>query len=116
MYKLIDEEKETAYIYMITDLNDCVKIGISRDPNKRLKQIQTGHPTKLSLYYIEEFNCTRNHLLKVEKLLHREIASQYEKLNGEWFRISGPELESAKSTVIWFRIRYEDDTTYFMYR
>lgn len=114
--QLKEENKEIAYIYMITDEDGCVKIGISRDPNKRLKQLQTGHASKLSLYHTEEFNCTRNHLLKIEKLLHREISNSHKKANGEWFKISGPELESTKLIVIFFRIRYEDDTTYFIYR
>ena len=64
--------KEIAYIYMIVDEQNCLKVGISKDPARRLKQLQTGHPTTLTLFHSEEFECTRNHLLRVEKLLHRE--------------------------------------------
>ena len=43
--------KEIAYIYMIVDEQNCLKVGISKDPARRLKQLQTGHPTTLTLFH-----------------------------------------------------------------
>ena len=40
-----------AYIYIITDGDNNFKIGLTkRDPEKRLKQLQTGHPKTLSIF------------------------------------------------------------------
>ena len=52
------------YMYIISDQNNYVKVGISKNPTKRLSQLQTGHPTKLQLVYTAEFECSRNQLLK----------------------------------------------------
>ena len=101
--------KEIAYIYMIVDEQNCLKVGISKDPARRLKHLQTGHPTTLTLFHSEEFECTRNHLLKVEKLLHREIGLYFKRLRGEWFNATPDQLQDVKNTIGWFRIRYEDD-------
>lgn len=40
-------------IYAIGDGNK-VKIGYSKNPQKRLKQLQTGHPNKLKLLHTWE--------------------------------------------------------------
>lgn len=114
------EIKELAYIYMITDSEGYVKVGITKNnPEKRLKQLQTGHASKISIYYTEEFECTRNRLLKIEKLIHREIGNKYKRTHGEWFKLSSPcnesELTEIKNIIIWNRIRYEQDDLYFKY-
>lgn len=109
-------EKPKSFIYMITDTSDHVKIGISKNPHKRLKQLQTGHPEILTLYFTEEFECERNHLLKIEKLIHNQIGIQNFKKRGEWFNIPKDKLEEIKDLISFCRIRYEDDVLYFKYR
>lgn len=122
-YKYIEpkpEIKEKAYVYIITDTEGYVKIGITKqDVNARLKQLQTGHASKISIYYAEDIECSRNRLLKIEKLIHREVGTKYTRTQGEWFKLSNPnnndELAEIKNIVVWNRIRYEQDDLYFKY-
>jgi len=57
------------------------KIGVSKKPQRRLKQLQTGNSSELKLIntYSSEF------ANKIEKFLHN-IYSGWKK-NGEWFDI-----------------------------
>lgn len=70
-------------IYLIKSLNEGVyKIGVSKNPNKRLKEVQTGNPSPVEILHLYE---TEN-AYKVEKSLH----NRYSHLNthGEWFELS----------------------------
>lgn len=114
--KDIEEENNLDYVYMIADESNYIKVGISKDPEKRLKSLQTGHPNKLHLLFIEEFECKRNHLLKIEKLIHRDLRLKNFKKRGEWFYIPEDKIEEVKSVIRYNRIRYEGDELYFKYR
>lgn len=96
------------YVYIITNSNGFVKVGVSKNPEKRVKQLQTGNGEKLELIFTEEFACTRKHLLQVEKKIHKNLSTMCSKKTGEWFQISPEQLQSVKNTIIWHRIRYED--------
>lgn len=61
---------------------DVCKIGISTNPDKRLKQLQTGCPYKLSILAI-----VKGMDYESERNLHKRY-SEY-RINGEWFRIRG---------------------------
>lgn len=110
------EEKSIGYIYIIGDQHEYVKVGISKDPNKRVLQLQTGHPDKLTLLFTEEFECTRKHLLRIEKYIHRDLGGRSYKKRGEWFKIPLDKLDDVKNLIKFCKIRYEDDETYFKYR
>lgn len=70
-------------IYLIKSLNEGVyKIGVSKSPNKRLKEVQTGNPSPIDILYLYE---TEN-AYKIEKALHNRY-SQYN-THGEWFELS----------------------------
>lgn len=69
-------KKDNLYIIQ-SDLTGMIKIGRSKDPVKRLKQLQTGNPNKLKL--IASFEG----LGWKEKVLHEQL-SLY-RLEGEWF-------------------------------
>ena len=73
-----------GYVYLLLQLdfegNESYKIGITKnDPNKRLKQLQTGNPNKISLHRKYE---SKNYL-KVEQWLHRKYQGKTEAKN-EW--------------------------------
>jgi len=71
------------YIYLIQSLEDGhYKIGISKNPNKRIQQLNTGNssPLKLINSYKSEF------AEKIEGALHRKYS--YLHKNGEWFDLS----------------------------
>lgn len=75
-------ELKNGYIYIIGSLADGVcKIGFSRNPKNRLKELQTGCPYKLTIFFMVEGN------IPTEKKLHKKY-SEYS-THGEWFRIEG---------------------------
>lgn len=101
------------YIYIISNEDSNIKIGVSKHPDKRVKQLQTGNEHKLTLLFTEEFDCDRSHLLKIEDKIHKECKYLCEGLQGEWFKISPNNIERLKKFIIYNRIRYEDDINYF---
>ena len=60
-----------------------VKIGYSRNPWRRLRQLQTGNPAALRLLAAEP-----NAIPEDERRAHDAIKSFAEPLNGEWFTAS----------------------------
>ncbi len=81
-------------IYLIYCKNiHLYKIGISINPEKRIKQLQTGTPYELSIISIYD----SKYPFKVEKILHNTFLSKkipdsfqydFEWLTGEWFNLS----------------------------
>lgn len=81
---------QISYIYFIAcnidkhkEWRNRVKIGYSRDPKKRLEELQIGNPVKLSMLYffpVNEFQAKR-----LEGELHRKF--KFLNVGGEWFEI-----------------------------
>ena len=69
-------KKDDLY-FIQSDFTGMIKIGRSKNPKKRLKQLQTGNPNRLKL--IASFKGKGEE----EKYLHEEL-NRY-KLKGEWF-------------------------------
>lgn len=68
-------------VYIITDgLNS--KIGWSKSPQKRLKQLQTGNSNRLKLLKIYSVPRVK------ERYLHKALIRFKIRHNGEWFKIS----------------------------
>lgn len=84
-----------SYIYIISD-GTHVKIGISKSPEKRLKQLQTGHPMKLSLHKVREVPSER--VKKLEAIIHKTC--NYRRLKGEWFNMTLLAAEAAIHDVL----------------
>jgi hypothetical protein len=72
---------------------DVRKIGISRDPCERRKQVQSeiGRPVELEFFVSHEFV----HQESVERAAHRSLLDK--KVHGEWFSVS---LEDAEKVVV----------------
>ena len=71
------------FIYLIKNAsNDSYKIGIGKNPKKRIKQLQTGNDDELLL--IETYQSEIPS--KIEGILHRNYGSL--KKRGEWFTLS----------------------------
>jgi hypothetical protein len=71
-------------LYIIHSDQDLYKIGISHNPEKRLKQLQTGNGCKLRLY--------KTYTVKNEAILEKKIHNmlwQNKAILGksEWFRL-----------------------------
>ena len=75
-----------GYVYLIEDKNNnCFKIGVTKgDPEKRLKKLQTGNPSKLEIKHL--YKC--EYPYRLESMLHSHYKS-YNELN-EWFSLENP--------------------------
>ncbi len=71
------EKKDDLYFIQMTEAPYHFKIGRAKDPEKRLKQLQTGSPVKLKIVHV--FKGLGNK----EKMLHEELRRW--RLEGEWF-------------------------------
>lgn len=90
------------YIYVIGGTEKPYKIGITNNPERRLKNLQTGHPYELKIHYKEEIPESQVRL--IEQTIHKTI--KHKQTKGEWFDIS---LEDAIAEVKFARIRYLKD-------
>lgn len=71
------------YVYLIQSLeNSYYKIGISKNPQRRIKQLQTGNSSKLKLIEIYP----SHHANVIEKTLQRRYS--HLRKEGEWFDLS----------------------------
>lgn len=94
------------YLYVIGNDTNRQKIGISKDVDKRLKNLQTGNPDKLTIHY--KIECpTIKHTLKLEKKIHSELS--YKRLSGEWFNMT---VEEAVNYLEFARITWLDKMSY----
>jgi|SRR4051794_10521907 hypothetical protein len=84
------------YIYIITVAGTLtlVKIGISKDPWQRLKDLQTGNPFELVLFAVARVG-TYATARALELAVHVTLAPF--RLVGEWFNVTP---EHAQRTII----------------
>jgi predicted transcriptional regulator len=108
--KQINEGKQWGCQYLYEPLvgTVLVKVGVSKNPQKRVKQLQTGNSDSLHLLFTEEFECSRKNLLKIEHMVHTSLSHICHKKTGEWFEIDKNNAEQVKNTIIWHRIRYDN--------
>ncbi len=90
----IDESASTTqFVYIIYNGKEY-KIGMSKHyPTKRLKELQTGSSSPLSLYYVIPTTNAR----AVEKKLHKIYEAKRIRSNGEWFKINNRDLKNIKA-------------------
>lgn len=65
------------------------KIGISADPSKRMKELQTGSPAKLRTVFTVKLDNVKT----VEHQLHRTFATK--RVVGEWFTLDEADIQTA---------------------
>ena len=97
-----------GYIYVASNpvYPGVVKIGRTKNVDKRMKQLGTGAPEKYEVLHSElVINDSQ-----VECQLHREFNNVRQK--GEWFKISDIELVKRKINSIQKKIRYEGELEY----
>lgn len=71
-----------TYVYFIQKGYGSVKIGVADDPERRLRELQTGNHGALHL--IAKLPCpSRAAAFAMERELHERFQS--DRLNGEWF-------------------------------
>lgn len=72
---------EPTKTYFILHSNAYVKIGISRDPGRRVKEMQTGNPEKLRIAMVIHGDR--------EEYYHRKYAHYRLRHDSEWFSVEG---------------------------
>lgn len=79
----------SKYVYLISDSNSYTyKIGVSINPEKRIKALQTGNYKVLKIIhkiFCENYN-------DVETALHNKY--NFLKVNGEWFELTEEEVKN----------------------
>jgi predicted GIY-YIG superfamily endonuclease len=71
------------YIYLIQSLeNGYYKIGVSKHPQKRINELNTGNPSPTKLIDTYE----TEHANQIERALQRRYSHLHK--NGEWFDLS----------------------------
>lgn len=71
------------YIYIAQDSDKgVIKVGVSSNPGERLKQLQTGNSSDLTLVYVSD-SCQQ--AFEVESKIHEKFANSH--IRGEWFKI-----------------------------
>src|SRR5689334_20768822 len=77
-------------LYIVTHMSGRahhgpVKIGISANPEARLRELQTGNPLRLGVFWTFTF-ATRWEAREHERAFHEEFAR--DQTSGEWFAIT----------------------------
>lgn len=80
--------RDKAYVYIIKVSPDGIyKIGVSKNPEKRIKQLQTGNPEKIEL--IKTF--LSSYPYKMENVFHRRFKRNH--VQGECYYLSQEDIE-----------------------
>lgn len=88
-----------SYIYIIGADAPPYKIGISKEPQRRLRSLQTGHPYPLKIHNLKETDLTETKYL--ERMIHQNL--KHYRTKGEWFQI---DLKDAVLEVEYAVMRY----------
>lgn len=97
------DDDTTHYVYVLASNPDGpVKIGISNDPDRRVRQLQTGHAEPLRVLHREPVGDAAR-AKAFETLIHRNVA--HLRRRGEWFAMSG---EQAVKQVLFAVMTYDD--------
>lgn len=80
-----NNEGGAVYIIQLAD-TDLFKIGISTDPHRRLRQLQSKCPVPLTLHWWWYGHDYRS----CEKYLHQALSSR--RVKGEWFKLEACHL------------------------
>jgi hypothetical protein len=74
-----------SFLYIIAaSSHGPVKLGISGDPERRVRQLQTGHAQRLQIYHQEPVAASQ--APRYERLLHKDVA--HLRSHGEWFNLT----------------------------
>lgn len=72
-----------TYLYVIHSTSGYFKIGISKDPHKRLKQLDRGALTPFVNTLLLTVPFKDKRAKEMESMFHNSFASK--RVNGEWF-------------------------------
>lgn len=87
------KRSQKLYIMGLSGVDLIYKIGISVNPKRRLKQLQTGCPFILRLLWC----CDLKDAKETEKRIHLCLKSNH--VSGEWYKVEGDVISVVKSLV-----------------
>ena len=79
------------------------KIGISNNPDARCKQLQTGNPELLKIYFKFTINKKYSYIKahKIENTIHKFLKESFDKhVMNEWFCLTDDEVVKIASCLI----------------
>ena len=73
---------DKRYVYILKTSDDVYKIGVAKDVESRVRQLQTGSVEEITLVnkFLSEFP------FKIESTLHRKYNRN--RINGEWYYLT----------------------------
>lgn len=82
-----------GFVYLLlqvdADGQETYKIGITKnDPELRVKQLQTGNPSKISVLRVYE----SDNYLKVEQWMHRKHGASKTEAKNEWRNLTNDQV------------------------
>lgn len=83
----MNEKQKYVYLLKIPE-KSIYKIGVSKDVEKRIKQLQTGNYEQITL--VHKFKS--NYPYKIESILHGMY--KFKRIEGEWYDMSAKEEEN----------------------
>ncbi len=73
------------YLYILTlNGSNSFKVGVTNDIEKRLRNIQTGNPNKIEIYFCDQIDEAYNIESKIKNKYKQYIK------NGEWYEDISP--------------------------
>lgn len=81
MKTFVKSKSRTRFVYLI-QCEDYVKVGVSSNPEGRLRSMQTGNP--FNMFLVNKWETTSD--FRIESITHRELAEY--RVHGEWFKCS----------------------------
>lgn len=79
------------FLYLVTNGKQDYKIGVAKNPNKRLSQLNVGSPNRLSFVLLAKFDKAEQ-AIESEKIIHDQLSNKH--LNGEWFTLQPFEVRA----------------------
>lgn len=88
---------EAVYVYAIA-CGDCVKIGLSNDPEQRLRTLTTGMKDEARLIGSRAYP-NRLYAKRAEAILHWSLMAKRVRARSEWYRMTPAQALAALSRV-----------------
>lgn len=91
--KVLESNMDRRYVYLLKAL-DTYKIGVTKNVEQRIKQLQTGNDTQIILVdkFLSEFP------FKLESVLHRKY--DINNVNGEWYYLSNEDVKNFQNDCL----------------
>lgn len=92
---LMGTERDHVFVYLISEgFDGPVKVGVSKAPEGRLRDLQIGNARRLSLVEKWRFPDAKT-AFEMERFLHDALTDFGPKLSGEWFLLNEDVATSA---------------------